>query len=787
MGEILKDLCRLCAKQHEISKDLLDANNKHVLDLIRQFTQISVTECDNMPTKVCLDCEERMVSFQLFILECYKVQDTLRKLCLDTNIKTENSILELGLTVIKSEEGHLQVKDEILADELLNNALQNHAMEDCYDGDNFQEASSEEDDLDNITIASLKQLKTKTVHKKETNGTSHKISKRINSRIKNFIKLECSICEMGCPSWPELRVHYLTIHQTKPVAYCSCGFAIQSKSVLYKHIQEHKADSRRMKREVSEGSDGDSSFKVSDFVRFKCENCDKECTSWYTLRAHCDRHHNQPPLVTCKCGVTLKSKSVMYKHVQDHKNPSHLRCDKCSKILKSTEALEKHRLRHVPKTDRKFKCEACDKVFNNKELLRSHERSHIPIEERKVFTCDVCHLKFTTRSSCASHRRVVHEKVKAYVCDLCGYACGTNGELRQHRAIHSDDKPFVCNKCNKPFKTYSNLKTHMDTHEDTSYVCYVCSRVLNSRRTLRKHLLVHEDKCRHVCSYCNKAFKRRQTLKSRAEQTLNKHQLVHEDKCRHVCSYCNKAFKRRQTLKVRLYLQSCVEQSLDVTETSAGPRRQVSPRLLLLQQGVQATTDSEVDGLYGNIYWSTKTSVATSVPTATRRSSDDRLSRYDYICSRSEQALNKHLLVHEDKCRHVCSYCNKAFKRRQTLKSLIKHLLVHEDKCRHVCSYCNKAFKRRQTLKVHMYTHTGDKPLSCKWCDERFSYASTLRSHRLRAHPDKMAQHVASQYNHAPITFTHVTQLQQQQEEYIKRDLAAIGIGQTKNENDTAQ
>ena len=62
----------------------------------------------------------------------------------------------------------------------------------------------------------------------------------------------------------------------------------------------------------------------------------------------------------------------------------------------------------------------------------------------------MCVIRFTTRSSAASHKRVVHEKIKGYVCDLCGYACGTNGELRQHRAIHSDDKPFVCRKCSKP-------------------------------------------------------------------------------------------------------------------------------------------------------------------------------------------------------------------------------------------------------------------------------------------------------------------------------------------------
>ncbi|CAK1602017.1 unnamed protein product [Parnassius mnemosyne] len=548
----IKELCRLCAKEDEFTKDLLHDSNQNLLKLIKEYVHIVVNDDDELPTKICLNCEEKMVDFQLFVLECGKVQKSLKDMCGSIPIKLED-VLDIEVPQIKSE-----VKVEITPEDIgcdINNGASLSEFEGDVDiededyvdtGDDFDDGDS----LDDVSIASLKKMKKKRLKRKplteEEANEFQKVLQSSNFKVKDIVKLKCDVCEESFKSWSALRVHYAKSHKSKPLVFCICGFIIRSKSVLYKHVSDHKIEGRKLCKNVDSDTDKLDELKyarlnVKDFINFVCNNCQKAYSSWYTLKAHCLKDHNILPVVNCVCGISLKSKSVMYKHVQDHKNPNVLACDKCPRITKTIEALNKHKMRHIPKSERRFCCSSCNKTFNSKDTLKSHEKSHIPIEERKIFHCDMCDMKFTTRSSAASHKRVVHEKIKSYVCDLCGYACGTNGELRQHRAIHSDDKPYVCRKCSKPFKTYSNLKTHMDTHEDTSYACYVCSRVLNSRRTLRKHLLVHEDKCQHVCSYCNKAFKRRQTLKV--------HMHMHTGDKPLACKWCDERFAYASTLR----------------------------------------------------------------------------------------------------------------------------------------------------------------------------------------------------------------------------------------------
>ncbi|VEU19908.1 DEKNAAC100307 [Brettanomyces naardenensis] len=47
------------------------------------------------------------------------------------------------------------------------------------------------------------------------------------------------------------------------------------------------------------------------------------------------------------------------------------------------------------------------------------------------------------------------------------------------------------------------------------------------------------------------------------------------------------------------------------------------------------------------------------------------------------------------------------------------------------CSICNKVFNRPSGLRIHMHTHTGEKPFKCEWpnCGKRFSVRSNMIRH----------------------------------------------------------
>ncbi|KAJ8936158.1 hypothetical protein NQ314_012473 [Rhamnusium bicolor] len=66
------------------------------------------------------------------------------------------------------------------------------------------------------------------------------------------------------------------------------------------------------------------------------------------------------------------------------------------------------------------------------------------------------------------------------------------------------------------------------------------------------------------------------------------------------------------------------------------------------------------------------------------------------------------------------------------IESLVSSL--GKSKQGHICLYCGKCYSRKYGLKIHIRTHTGYKPLKCKFCSRPFGDPSNLNKHvRLHA------------------------------------------------------
>ncbi|KAI7900202.1 uncharacterized protein BX663DRAFT_554371 [Cokeromyces recurvatus] len=62
-------------------------------------------------------------------------------------------------------------------------------------------------------------------------------------------------------------------------------------------------------------------------------------------------------------------------------------------------------------------------------------------------------------------------------------------------------------------------------------------------------------------------------------------------------------------------------------------------------------------------------------------------------------------------------------------------LITPKQHNKYICSYCTKGFSRPSSLRIHIYSHTGERPFECieEGCNRKFSVQSNMRRH-LRVH-----------------------------------------------------
>lgn len=106
------------------------------------------------------------------------------------------------------------------------------------------------------------------------------------------------------------------------------------------------------------------------------------------------------------------------------------------------------------------------------------------------------------------------------------------------------------------------------------------------------------------------------------------------------------------------------------------------------------------------------------------------------ICRRkcnSRSSLLIHMRSHTNDKPYHCTLCVKRYKDKGTLKRHVekKHSGIQkEKKC--ICETCGKEFNTKSAIKIHLRTHTGEKPHACPFCPKKFTQISSLLRHKMR-------------------------------------------------------
>ncbi|KAF2358104.1 Zinc finger C2H2-type [Trinorchestia longiramus] len=321
----------------------------------------------------------------------------------------------------------------------------------------------------------------------------------------------------------------------------------------------------------------------------------------------------------------------------------------------------------------------------------SEVKDHQPSTHRKVTAvktrCNRCAVQFSSRSELLQHRKHVHRN--QFSCDTCGAVYKNAFKYHCHMASH--DSRFTCDQCKRTFQRITGFKKHMRYCHKVANpnICVVCGLCLASFNELDLHIKgQHPDDYRQVqsffkqCSHCRYQFMTELTY------------LNHIKSAPYSCPECNLLFECNNKLNSHMSFKH---------------KPQVCDHC-----------GKEFEAFDQYTYH-------------VRYHHTDKHIKCPYCDERFR--VRSRLLIHIDvnhteghnyKCNH-CDYTAKNY------ASVNRHRrIAHMPKSethKNVCSICGKSFLVLSRLKVHMKSHSDDKPFVCTVCGRGYKFQYLLKRH----------------------------------------------------------